>query len=278
MEKRRKLNKVKVGIVLFIIVFVFSISVFGRYIYNNLREAYLISRQFYFNSDILDINTSEYSYNNWGGIGTYEIEFDLYSYINKLEKLDYDLKYTLTCESLSTDKITCSIGTVDGGTTKNGIIYVSSNNTAREKILVTPTKNINIGETVYLLVKARTEDPYVKEISCKFSIMASTQGLNSYKIEDVENRDYAILTLINENVTATQVTIEILDTDILRIDSNDEIYQKNKGIELEGSYVKKIIFNMEAESSKNIKLYKVDKTQNYTYPGSNLENVISVRI
>lgn len=277
MEKGRKLNKLKVGIVLFIIVIAFTITVFGRYIYNNLRDAYLTAQQFYFESDILEINTPEYSYNNWGGIDVYEIEFDLYSYNNVLEKLDYDLEYTLTCQSLSTDKISCSIRTADGGTTANGTIYKSSNNTAREKILVTPIADIALGETVYLLVTARTEDPYVKEISCRFSITASTQGLNSYKIEDVANRDYAVLNLVNGNVTATPVTIEI-DTDVLRLDLNDEIYQDNQGIELDGSYVKKITFNMEAESSKNIRLYKVDKTQNYTYPGVNLENVISVTI
>ena len=277
MEKRRKLNKVKVGIVLFIIVIAFSITVFGRYIYNSLRDVYLTAQQFYFESDILDVDTPVYSYNNWGGIDVYEVEFDLYSYNNKLEKLDYNLEYTLTCESLSTDKISCSIRTTDGGTTANGTIYTSSDNTAREKILVTPIDDIALGETVYLLVTARTEDPYVKEISCKFAITASTQGLNSYVIEDVANRDYAVLKLVNGNVTATQVTIEI-DPDKLRLDLNDEIYQDNEGIQLDGSYVKKITFNMEAESSKNIKLYKVDKTQNYTYPGANLENVITVTI
>lgn len=277
MEKRRKLNKVKVGIVLFIIVIAFSITVFGRYIYNVVRDAYLTAQQFYFESDILDINTPEYSYNNWGGIDVYEIEFELYSYNNLLEKLDYDLEYTLTCQSLSTDKIECDLRTIDGGTTADGTIYTSANNTVREKIYVTPIDDIALGETVYLLVTAKTEDPYVKEISCRFSITASTQGLNSYKIEDVENRDYAVLNLVNGNVTAMPVVIEI-DPDVLRLDLNDEIYQNNEGIELEGNYVKKITFNMEAESSKNIKLYKVDKTQNYTYPGANLENVITVTI
>ena len=54
------------------------------------------------------------------------------------------------------------------------------------------------------------------------------------------------------------VTIEI-DPDKLRLDLNDEIYQNHEGIQLEGSYVKKITFNMEAESSINIKLYKKQK-------------------
>lgn len=105
MEKRRKLNKLKVSIVIIIVVLMISISVFGRYIYNSLREAYFIAEQFYFTSDILTVNGANYTYNNWGGTSVYEIDFDLLSYTNELAKLDYDLGYTVTCSTNDTDKI-----------------------------------------------------------------------------------------------------------------------------------------------------------------------------
>ena len=82
-----------------------SITVFGRYIYNAAREAYFISKKFYFTSNILTANGSEYQYNNWGGSAVYAIEFDLYSYTNQDTKLDYDLGYTVTCSTSNTDKI-----------------------------------------------------------------------------------------------------------------------------------------------------------------------------
>lgn len=288
MEKHKKLNKLKVGIVIFLIVLAFSIAVFGRFIYTNIREAYFSARQFYFTSDILTPNSTTYTYTNWGGVDVYEIEFDLYSYNNKIEKLDYDLGYTVTCKPLS-DKITCGgINTVDGGTlaedgitrSLSGVIYTSQNNTSRIKIFVVPKENANIriGDTIKIEVKAKTTDPYEKEISCVFSLIASTQGANTYSIEDIANRDYAILKLVNVNDTATQVTLEF-DPSVLRLDLNDEIYQNNEGIEKDiNNYVTKIIFNLEEEAAKNVKFYKVNKAENYTYPAGSTECAINVTI
>ena len=82
-----------------------SITVFGRYIYNSVRDAYFLAEQFYFSSDILTVNGSEYQYSNWGGTSVYQIEFELYSYTNEFAKLDYDLGYTVTCSTSDTDKI-----------------------------------------------------------------------------------------------------------------------------------------------------------------------------
>ena len=105
MEKGKKLNKLKVSIVIIIVVLMIAISVFGRYIYNNMREAYFLAEQFYFSSDILTLGGSSYTYNNWGGSSVYQIEFELYSYTNELTKLDYDLGYTVTCSTSDTDKV-----------------------------------------------------------------------------------------------------------------------------------------------------------------------------
>lgn len=105
MREGKKLNKLKVSIVIIILVLTISVSVFGRYVYNAIREAYFIAEQFYFSSNILTVNGSEYQYNNWGGSSVYAIEFELYSYTNEETKLDYDLGYTVTCSTSDTDKI-----------------------------------------------------------------------------------------------------------------------------------------------------------------------------
>lgn len=103
--KNKKINKLKISIVIFLIVLTIAITVFGRYIYNNIREAYLTSKAFYFTSDLLTVNNATYQYENWGGVDEYEINFDLYSYANTLLRLDYDLEYALSCETSQTDKI-----------------------------------------------------------------------------------------------------------------------------------------------------------------------------
>ena len=109
MSKRRngkKLNKVKVSVCIFLIVLIIAIGVFGRYVYNGIREAYFTSKAFYFTSDLLTLNNATYQYENWGGVDAYEINFDLYSYANTLLRLNYDLEYSVSCETPDTDKVT----------------------------------------------------------------------------------------------------------------------------------------------------------------------------
>ena len=286
MEKHRKdkkLNKVKVGITIFLLILVISITVFGRYIYNNVREAYFTAKQFFFTSDLLTLDNQTYTYENWGGIDVYEINVDLYSYANTLLRLDYDLNYQISCESLDPDKITCGINSADGPTSLNGIIYAKQDsqplNVSKVKIYVTPLTTINKGETVTVSIKASTQEPYQKEISCEVSLKVQEVTENTYEIEDVANRNYAVLKLVNAQDTALQYTLTF-DPRELRIDVNDEVYLDSidgETISINGgTYVKKIVFNMDKESAKNIKFYKVDMSQDYTYPSGNTSPAINV--
>ena len=281
MEKSKKINKLKVGIIVFLVILVFSIVVFGRYIYNTALEAYFSARQFYFSSDILTLSGASHTYDNWGGVGEYEIVFNLNSYNNELSKLDYDLNYTVTCESLSTSKISCSIEGTEGQTTANGTIYATTN-TSTVTVLVNPLTQKDEGETVKLKVTARTEEPYQKEISCTYSLYIKLPEGNTYSIEDVAGRDYAILKLVNRSVSGIPAILEF-DPNILRLDLNDEIYaDSDKLISVETTtisgkqYINTIVFEMEKESAKNVKFYKVDKSQNYTYPGVGATSTITV--
>lgn len=105
-RKNKKLNKVKIGIIIAIIILTITLAVFGRYIYNSIREAYFTSKAFYFTSDLLTLDNATYQYENWGGVDEYDINFDLYSYANTLLRLDYDLDYTVSCETPDSDKVT----------------------------------------------------------------------------------------------------------------------------------------------------------------------------
>ena len=106
MRKEKKLNKVKVAVVIFIIVLIISGVAFGRYVYNGIREAYFTSKEFYFTSDLLTLDNATYQYEDWGGVDAYDINFELYSYANTLLSLDYDLNYSVSCETPDTDTVT----------------------------------------------------------------------------------------------------------------------------------------------------------------------------
>lgn len=280
MDKHRKINKGKIGIVIFLVIIIISISAFGRYFYNTIREAYFTSKRFYFTSDLLTIDNQTYTYENWGGIDVYEINIDLYSYANTLLRLDYDLNYELTCESLTPSKISCAINSVDGPTTTTGVIYATTN-VSQIKIYVTPLTQVNKGETVTVSLRASTQEPYQKEISCEISLKVKEQTTNTYEIEDEVNRNYATLKIVNAQDTSIQYTLTF-DPRKLRLDLNDDIYINRISTAtttIDGNeYVNKIVFNMNKEATKNIKFYKVDMTKDYTYPSGDAECAINVSI
>ena len=284
MKEHKKINKVKVAITIFIIVLLIAVSAFGRYIYNTAREAYFTSKKFYFTSDLLTLDNQKYTYEDWGGIDTYETSVDLYSYANKFLRLDYDLEYEISCESLSPNKIKCAFNSENGPTSMTGVIYAKTtdgreNNVSKVGIYVVPLTQINKGESVKFALKASTKEPYEKEISCEISLKVKQITTNSYKIEDVPNRNYAVLEIVNAKDTALQYTLTF-DPRVLRIDTNDEVcVNKVSGTAttVDGvQYLNKIVFNMDGESTKNIKFYKVDMTKDYTYPSGNTDSVINV--
>lgn len=279
MGKSKKLNKLKVSILIFFAVLVITLAVFGRYIYNGLREAYLSAKQFYFTSDILTVNQAKYEYDNWDGKDLYTIDVELYSYNNQLSKLNYDLNYKITCKSLNTDKIACNVESANGSTSTEGTIYVSQNNTSKVTIFVKPIATLSKGEKVKLEITASTEVPYKKQLSCQITLNIKTQ--NTYSIEDVENRDYALLKLVNTKDTEASVNLKF-NPQNLRLDVNDEIYQDMTVLNtttIDGKqYITEVEFNLPKESAKNIKFYKVDKTQDYTYPKGAATSAITVNI
>ena len=138
---------------------------------------------------------------------------------------------------------------------------------------------INKGETVTVAIKASTQKPYQKEISCEVSLKVEQQTTNTYEIEDVANRNYAVLKLVNAQDTALQYTLTF-DPRELRLDLNDEIYVNKISAEtttINGNeYVNKIVFNLDKESAKNIKFYKVDMSRDYTYPSGDTTSAINI--
>ena len=114
-------------------------------------------------------------------------------------------------------------------------------------IVVTPKTQIDENDVITIKIKANTTEPYKKEISCEVSLRVKQVIVNSYTIEDVPNRDYAILKIVNAQSTGSPVTVKI-NTDLVRLDLSDDAYvNRQEGSEktdLNG-YIKQFTFNME---------------------------------
>lgn len=146
------------------------------------------------------------------------------------------------------------------------------------KIVVTPKKQIEQNDIITIKIKASTQEPYKKEISCEISLRIQQVLANSYEIEDSANRNYLILKMVNAHNTAGNVSLQF-DPNIVKIDLNDEAYinrlENSEETDLNG-YVKKFIFTMDKESVKYIKFYKVDMSKDYTYPSGDTTSIIEV--
>ena len=103
-KKKNVIKSLKIAIIIIIILLFIGIPVFGRYIYNSIKDAYLDSKEFYFTSDTLTVNSPTYSLTNWGGNDEYNFEINIYSQKNILNRVKYDLNYTLTCEIKTVQK------------------------------------------------------------------------------------------------------------------------------------------------------------------------------
>lgn len=108
----KKLNKLKVTVAIVIIVlFVLTVTGFGRFLYNSVRDRYLASKNFYFTSNLLTTSNETYEYDNWDGYGIYKIEIDLYSKDNDLQ-VAKELNYE-AAELQNTYDNTTQVDTID---------------------------------------------------------------------------------------------------------------------------------------------------------------------
>lgn len=277
-RRQKKINKLKVAIVVSVLIILFwGITVLGRYIYNTAREAYFTARKFYFTSDTLTIGGAHYQFQNWNGIDIYPIEIELYSYLNEVSRLDYNLGYTINCTT-SSEKVKCTINSSEDDATNSytGIIPADTN-TSRIVVYVTPITELQANESVSVTVTASTTEPYQKTISCEFTLDIENQGTTTYSIEDVVNRDYAIFKLTNSSNATVKYTLEF-DSDDLRLDMNDDIYINKKSVsyDLGNNYVEKIVFDLPAETTRYVKFYKVNKAEDFTYTG--VEETSAIRV
>ena len=249
----KKIKKQRI-ILLFIVILVVIIILptFSRYIYNNIKESYLNSKQFYFTSDLLNVNNNKVSFSNWGGSVTYVLEFDINSKLNELTKVNYDMNYELTCTIDEKDKATLFIGSENGDSTEG-----KEDGTITIKRSISSAQNT---DTVKLYIKPKQKLPLNNSV----------------------NSEYAVLNLVNSNKDTTTIKISY-DPDKIRIDLTDDFFDLNnlvtnltdfntkqwtRTLDSSKKYIKEVKFYLKGQSSKKIKFYKIDRTIDYTYPNT----------
>ncbi len=292
-KKSRKIKKIHI-IIFAIVLIVLSITLsYGRFIYNGLRNYYLSTKSFYFNSDKMSDNESYYQLDNWSGVEPVTITFNMDSKKNNLIASPDNITYSIEYECSS--NVTC-VASKETGLIMNGT------NTDSFTITMTPNINLYEGDFIELEVSASATSPYTKTISGKFKINVGEIGL-SYEILDepgrayldfnitntldyykvltpfgtynqndkIEISEYLSLSPENKRKCASAVITLSFNPSLLRLDMTSEAvlqaYNTSSTVLGDGyDYINSVTFGIDALSSNAVRFYKLNTNNNYTYP------------
>ena len=294
-------KKLKIVIILLGIAIILPLSItFTRYVYNFVKHYIIESNNFFFNSDKLSSNTELYRVNNWSGVSNFTIQFDLNNHKNNILTSDTDITYQLSA--------TCSQDVLCNLSATSGTIYVNEK-TDNIVLTVVPTRVFDTDEEVEVNVTASSTSPYEETLSAQFIIKVGKKGI-SYEITDSANNTYLNFVITNardeykairpvgtyntgdvvltdvyrnltpaeqENFASALITLSfnpnvvILDTTSDIMDSATFQYTTVNGV----SYISELTFKVDSQSSTEIRFYKKDVTQNYTYPLVNQSSIIT---
>lgn len=296
-----KKSKIIILSVVFMILLIF-IPTFGRYVGKQIKNFYLNTKNFYFNSDKLEENGIVYQVENWSGVDSYNVTFNMDSYKNNSVYSNSDIEYNI--KYLCSENVTCDI------TKTTGIIY-SDKHTDSFTVTITPKTPLNDNDKAWIDVETTSISPYKKKLKGRFNVVVGKMGL-SYEIIDKKDSTYFEVSITNtldyyvnrnpyknykkgdkididtylnlskeeqKNFASSIVTIEF-SPKIVFLDMTSSAYlnaiSTEKEMINESEYINKISFKVDALSSYRIKFYKVNSNEDYTYPFENSESIVNV--
>lgn len=283
----------RIIIILIMIIILIPLGItFSRYVVENIKNYLIEANHFFFNSDKLVDGGITYGINNWGGAGNIEIQFELNNHKNNILTSDSDIIYSLetNCDD---SLIVCNLSS------DSGVIQVAEK-TDSFTLTVTPVRAFEDNESVTVNVSATSSSPYIKTLSATFVITVGRRGVdyqitdssgqpyliftvtnaletykvveafNSYSVGDlITTNDYIALSDENKKKCASIVVTLTFDPSVVIIDTTSDII-KDATVETtlynNVDYINKITFNMDAAMSKEVRFYKRNSSQNYTYP------------
>lgn len=286
MKKRSK--RIIITLAVILIFMATATLTLGKYAYNNAWNYYLSSKGFYFESDLLDINTKKNSLLKWDGS---DINFIVKNSQNDKLISEYDISYKITCEVLGEESsyIKCNLNdtntSVFNGTLAttskcvnniddadvtlfskaecevNGYTWneeVISKNNYFNLELSDPTKSI---DEVSVKINAESITPYHQTLTGIFNInradSVDLEIITSY----LSYEEYDEISITNTTTSEKCVSIGF-DSSKYFIDLND--YQTLEYSVDSNNKINEIKIKLTKESSKSYKFYKADSNKIYS--------------
>lgn len=301
--KRYKKNQILIILLILMCITSFVI-IFGRYVTNNVKDFFVRSKEFYFESDKLAEKMTFFQVENWSGVDDYTITVNMNSRKNNIEKATYDIGYDIS--------YTCSDNAICSLSKTSGIIYADTNSDYFN-LVITPNASLDTGDKVIVDIEVKSTTNYEKTLKGRFTLVVGKENL-TYQITDTSNNPYMELSLTNtlsyytvreafngytvgqrinvdtymglsnenkEKCKSSVVKIDFDPNEIL-LDLTDDLYANATNVTtttIDGStYVNSLTVDLDVESSENLRFYKVDSSQDYTYPNENNKSIVTVTV
>lgn len=298
-----KNKKVIIIFAIFFLVLIGTIPTLGRYIGNEIKNYYLSSKNFYFNSDKLQPNGIVYQVENWSGVDSYSVTFNMNSYKNNTVFSETDIKYEIIYSC--SENVTCTINKTEG-------IIFASEHTDSFTVTITPIKPLEDNDKATINVEVKSTSPYTKTLKGTFNVVVGKMGLtyevidepsstyfevsitntldyyivresfNDYPVgHKIDIDEYLSLTDENKEKCASSIATINFDPNIVLLDMTTTAYLESidtTKITIDGfEYINGLSFKIDALSSYRVKFYKVDSNNDYTYPFENENSIVNIK-
>lgn len=249
MKRRKKRLKINpIFIISLIIILALGYS-FAKYIIEDRSIHIQSAQQFYFNSDVLKEENTEYILKDWDGKSEYKLKINLKNYEDNLRNTNEDIIYEFQTSCNNPDiAITTSIDnktkSLTGKTNSEEIINININ----------PKKIFTKEDYVEIDVSAIAQIPYEKTISAKFKIYV--QDIINYKTNLIDSIGSEYATLNIETYNNNQRLTISYDNAKTILDMNNEIF-KETTITQQGNK-NNILITLNSNSIYNLTFIKND--------------------
>lgn len=275
MEKVTKTLLISV-LALFAILLLTKGVTYAKYASNSVWNYYLESKDFYFSSDYLDLESVKNVNNNWD---LNNINFNIKNSYNDLLSTEYDINYKVTCTT-NNENVLCNLNDTNknifNGVLSSSFKCINEVDTTNVSELdktecelngyewksMVSTKELYFNltsdveyESIVVNIKVESTSPFKKILLGTFELTKdkSINGVVSLNYYNFFNYDRLVVSnSYNEEKCArisfdsTKLRIETPLTDIIS-------YEKD-----ENGYVNSIILNIEEKKNKTFKFYKLD--------------------
>lgn len=288
-----------------LVIVSFGVTTLARYVIEEFHGYYLNAKHFYFTSNRLKRDNPVYLVNNWSGVGSFNISFDILSQKNEYVYTEYDIPYTVTFDC--PNDVTCSVDKPS-----STVYSASSTHSDTVTLSINPSRAYNENEHLIIDVTAQSTSPYVETITARFEYVVGKQGA-TYEIDDEANQvylhlkitnatnfckvteafgNYSVNDLIDNSIYRTLSTIDqakciskyidlSFNPNILLIDTTENIIDESTytTTTLNGTdYINSLSTTIAPLSTVSIKFYKVNPANDYAYPFNNNTSIINVNI